>query len=64
MDPLCLIQLVTCLAQEVAKILQEGQSDIISDPVLHEACALDMQKHCSSVPEGHGRSKWSRASHA
>ena len=43
--------------QEVAQLLREGESDIMADPLLQEACALDLQSHCSHIPEGHGRSK-------
>uniref|UniRef100_H2Y7T7 Golgi apparatus protein 1 n=1 Tax=Ciona savignyi TaxID=51511 RepID=H2Y7T7_CIOSA len=40
---------------EVARLLLEGKSDIMADPVLHEACAADLDEHCSEIPEGKGR---------
>ncbi|XP_078482978.1 Golgi apparatus protein 1 [Ciona intestinalis] len=44
----------TCVV-EVARLLLEGRSDIMADPVLHEACAIDLEEHCDQIPEGDGR---------
>ncbi|CAK8688004.1 unnamed protein product [Clavelina lepadiformis] len=40
---------------EVARLLAEGKSDIMADPVLHQACVEDLAKFCYNIPEGHGR---------
>ncbi|EGT52320.1 hypothetical protein CAEBREN_08410 [Caenorhabditis brenneri] len=42
-------------AGQVARRLQESLVDIHLDPVLHEACAMDIQRHCKDVPPGHSR---------
>jgi len=38
--------------------LREGHTDIKADPILQETCMSDLQKHCSDIPEGHGRCKY------
>lgn len=44
-------------AEQVARRLQESLVDIHLDPVLHEACATDIQRYCRDVPPGHSRSE-------
>ncbi|CAJ0931783.1 unnamed protein product, partial [Mesorhabditis belari] len=41
--------------EELAKRTQESLVDIHLDPVLHESCANDIQRHCRDVPPGEGR---------
>ncbi|CAJ0586700.1 unnamed protein product, partial [Mesorhabditis spiculigera] len=40
---------------ELAKRTQESLVDIHLDPVLHEACATDIQHYCRDTPPGQGR---------
>ncbi|VDO32757.1 unnamed protein product [Onchocerca flexuosa] len=42
-------------ARQVARRLQESLVDIHLDPVLHEACANDIQRLCYDVPPGQSR---------
>lgn len=49
--------------QEVFRLMKEGRTDIMSDPVLYSACSLEVQRYCSHIPFGRGKgtlSKWSR----
>ncbi|XP_043245383.1 Golgi apparatus protein 1-like [Amphibalanus amphitrite] len=41
-------------AQRVARIVEDVNVDVHTDPQLSAACALDLQKHCRDVPAGHG----------
>lgn len=43
-----------CMVQ-VARLLKEGRSDIMADPVLHNACQPDIQRECHGIAEGRGR---------
>lgn len=43
--------------QEVASMIQVSQADIQVDPLLQQACALDILKFCKDVPQGNGRRK-------
>ncbi|XP_018326849.1 Golgi apparatus protein 1 isoform X2 [Agrilus planipennis] len=40
---------------EVANLIEVSQADIHVDPLLQKACALDILKLCSEVPQGGGR---------
>ncbi|XP_028417927.1 Golgi apparatus protein 1-like [Dendronephthya gigantea] len=40
---------------EIKEALIEERTDIMADPVLHEACASSVSKHCDSVNHGRGR---------
>ncbi|XP_066589109.1 Golgi apparatus protein 1 [Prorops nasuta] len=40
---------------EIAELIQLAKADINVDPLLQEACATDVKKFCSSVPQGGGR---------
>nr|XP_022918978.1 Golgi apparatus protein 1 isoform X1 [Onthophagus taurus] len=40
---------------EIVYMIEESQADINADPLLHEACALDLLKYCSEIPQGSGR---------
>ncbi|XP_067007577.1 Golgi apparatus protein 1 [Anabrus simplex] len=40
---------------EVANIIEEAKADIHVDPLLHEACSIDLSKYCSDIPQGSGR---------
>jgi Golgi apparatus protein 1 len=42
---------------EVAGLIEEAKADIHVDPLLHNACALDITKYCIDVPQGAGRSE-------
>lgn len=49
--------------QEVFRLMKEGRTDIMSDPVLYSACSLEVKRYCSHIPFGRGKgtlSKWSR----
>ena len=37
--------------------MEEGRTDIQSDPLLYRACALDVKRHCSDIPLGRGKGK-------
>uniref|UniRef100_A0A8D9A3D6 Golgi apparatus protein 1 n=1 Tax=Cacopsylla melanoneura TaxID=428564 RepID=A0A8D9A3D6_9HEMI len=41
--------------QEVAALIEEGRADIKVDPILHDACSLDLRKYCADVAPGNGR---------
>lgn len=43
---------------EVALMIEESQADIQVDPLLQQACALDLLKFCDNVPQGNGRRKY------
>ena len=43
---------------EVAGLIEEAKADIHVDPLLHNACALDITKFCIDIPQGAGRSKY------
>ncbi|XP_066137894.1 Golgi apparatus protein 1 [Euwallacea fornicatus] len=40
---------------EVANMIEESQADIYVDPLLQQACALDLLNFCQGVPQGNGR---------
>ncbi|XP_050307543.1 Golgi apparatus protein 1 [Anthonomus grandis grandis] len=40
---------------EVANMIEESQADIQVDPLLQQACALDLLHFCSDIPQGNGR---------
>ncbi|GJQ66994.1 hypothetical protein Trydic_g7986 [Trypoxylus dichotomus] len=48
------IPTVAC-QEEVANLIEESQADINTDPFLQQACALDILKYCSDIPQGSGR---------
>ena len=35
--------------------MKEGRTDIQSDPVLYNACALEVKRFCSGIPFGRGK---------
>ncbi|PAV55880.1 hypothetical protein WR25_13801 [Diploscapter pachys] len=41
--------------KEIARRTQESLVDIHLDPVLHEACALDITRFCNDIPPGNSR---------
>lgn len=41
--------------EEVAGLLEESQADIQVDPVLQQACSVDILKYCNDIPQGNGR---------
>ena len=41
-------------AQRVARIVEDVNVDVHTDPQLSAACALDLQRHCAHVPPGNG----------
>ena len=45
--------------QEIKEALIEERTDIMADPVLHEACSRSVTKHCDGVSHGRGRSRFS-----
>lgn len=42
---------------EVANMIEESQADIQVDPLLQQACALDLLQYCSEISQGNGRRK-------
>nr|CAD7426932.1 unnamed protein product [Timema monikensis] len=40
---------------EVANVIEEAKADIHVDPLLHQACGVDVSKFCSDIPQGAGR---------
>lgn len=40
---------------EVANLIEQAKADINADPLLQKACAVDVSKYCSTVPQGAGR---------
>nr|CAD7408500.1 unnamed protein product [Timema cristinae] len=43
---------------EVANVIEEAKADIHVDPLLHQACGVDVSKFCSDIPQGAGRRKY------
>ncbi|GFG30167.1 hypothetical protein Cfor_10154 [Coptotermes formosanus] len=41
--------------QEIANLIEEAKADIHVDPLLHQACGIDVSKFCGDVPQGAGR---------
>ncbi|XP_064639932.1 Golgi apparatus protein 1-like isoform X2 [Lineus longissimus] len=41
--------------KEILRLLTEGKSDVHVDPLLNQACALDLKHYCFNVPPGEGR---------
>ena len=54
-DMLCIFCLPT---QEIKEALIEERTDIMADPVLHEACQGSVAKHCADISHGRGRSNF------
>ena len=44
--------------QEIKEALIEERTDIMADPVLHDACSRSVAKHCDHVKHGRGRGKF------
>ncbi|CAK9816133.1 Golgi apparatus protein 1 [Anthophora quadrimaculata] len=40
---------------EIADLIEQRRADINVDPLLQKACAVDVSKYCSDVPQGAGR---------
>lgn len=40
---------------EVADLIEQTRADINVDPLLQKACAVDVSKYCSDIPQGAGR---------
>ncbi|CAL7951690.1 unnamed protein product [Xylocopa violacea] len=40
---------------EIADLIEQTRADINVDPLLQKACAVDVNKYCSDVPQGAGR---------
>lgn len=40
---------------EVANMIEESQADIQVDPLLQQACSVDLLKYCSEISQGEGR---------
>jgi len=47
--------------QEISTLISLGRTDIRGDPVLFDACAEDLERHCQTIPHGGGRRKESFA---
>lgn len=45
-----------CMA-EVARLIKSTMVDIHTDPLLNQACAMDLLRYCDNVPPGEGRCK-------
>ena len=41
--------------EAVATLIEFTNADIHTDPVLHEACSLDLSKFCREVPQGNSQ---------
>jgi Golgi apparatus protein 1 len=50
MDPGCKL--------EIAGLIEEAKADIHVDPLLHQACGMDVSKFCRDIPQGAGRRKY------
>jgi hypothetical protein len=48
------IQNLPC-KEKVAQLIQAAMIDIHTDPILNQACAVDLARHCEGVPPGEGR---------
>lgn len=44
--------------EEVATMIQTFQADIQVDPLLQQACALDLLRYCNEIQQGSGRRKF------
>jgi Golgi apparatus protein 1 len=42
---------------EIASMIEEAKADIHVDPLLHQACGVDVSKFCRDIPQGAGRRK-------
>ncbi|PSN56256.1 Golgi apparatus protein 1 [Blattella germanica] len=42
---------------EIASMIEEAKADIHVDPLLHQACGIDVSKFCRDIPQGAGRRK-------
>lgn len=42
---------------EVARLIKSTMVDIHTDPLLNQACAMDLLRYCDNVPPGEGRCK-------
>lgn len=40
---------------EIADLIEQARADINVDPLLQKACAIDVSKYCSDIPQGAGR---------
>lgn len=45
---------------EVADLIEQTRADINVDPLLQKACAVDVSKYCSDIPQGAGRREWDK----
>lgn len=43
--------------RKIAILIQSTMIDIHVDPILNQACAIDLVRHCEGVPPGDGRCK-------
>ena len=43
--------------KEVAKLVEAGEVDIMTDPILYRACSQDIRTHCRGIDPGQGRCK-------
>ena len=43
---------------EIAGLIEEAKADIHVDPLLHQACGIDVSKFCHDIPQGAGRRKY------
>ena len=41
--------------EAVATLIEFSNADIHTDPVLHDACSLDLSKFCREVPQGNSQ---------
>ncbi|XP_076655241.1 Golgi apparatus protein 1 [Halictus rubicundus] len=40
---------------EIAALIEQRRADINADPLLQRACAIDVSKYCSDIPQGGGK---------
>ncbi|XP_033338391.1 Golgi apparatus protein 1 [Megalopta genalis] len=40
---------------EIAALIEQRRADINVDPLLQKACAIDVSKYCSAIPQGGGK---------
>lgn len=50
------IQSTKCMT-EVAQLIKSSMVDIHVDPLLNQACAMDLIRYCDHIPPGEGRCK-------
>ena len=45
---------------EIASMIEAAKADIQVDPLLHQACGVDVSKFCRGITQGAGRRKYTQ----